>query len=55
VAGSHIFRAEVVCHSPQAKLAAEETTLFYGEESAEKPTKLRDGEPADQLQPVESR
>ncbi len=55
VAGSHIFRAEVVCHSPQAKLAAEETTLFYGEETAEKPARLREGEPAGQLQPVDNR
>jgi uncharacterized repeat protein (TIGR01451 family) len=53
VAGNHIFRAEVACHSPPAKLAAEETTLFYGDDSAEKPAKLREGGPADQLQPVE--
>ncbi len=30
-AGNHIFRAEVTCAAVGMKLAAEETTLFYGE------------------------
>jgi hypothetical protein len=30
--GNHVFRAEVVCQSPQIKLAAEESTHFYGDE-----------------------
>ena len=32
-AANHVFRAEVTCQSPQLKLSAEETTLFYGEEN----------------------
>jgi uncharacterized repeat protein (TIGR01451 family) len=35
--GNHVFRAEVVCQSLETKLAAEETTRFYGEETAEEP------------------
>jgi hypothetical protein len=31
-AANHVFRAELVCESLQTKLAAEETTRFYGEE-----------------------
>ncbi len=31
--GNHVFRAEVACQSPMLKLSAEETTLFYGDES----------------------
>jgi uncharacterized repeat protein (TIGR01451 family) len=30
--GNHVFRAEVVCQSPPIKLAAEESTHFYGDE-----------------------
>jgi len=30
VAGDHVFRTEVVCRSLETKLAAEETTHFYG-------------------------
>jgi uncharacterized repeat protein (TIGR01451 family) len=36
-AANHVFRAELVCESLQTKLAAEETTRFYGEE-VEQPT-----------------
>lgn len=32
--GNHVFRAEVVCQSPQIKLAAEESTHFYGDDRA---------------------
>jgi len=32
--GNHVFRAEVVCQSPQVKLAAEESTHFYGDDRA---------------------
>ena len=32
---NHVFRAEVVCESLQTKLAAEETTRFYGEDSGD--------------------
>jgi uncharacterized repeat protein (TIGR01451 family) len=31
--GTHVFRAEVVCQSLQSKLAAEQTTRFYGEDT----------------------
>ncbi|HEX3728157.1 MAG TPA: hypothetical protein VHV08_18020 [Pirellulales bacterium] len=31
--GNHVFRAEVACHSLNTKLATEETTRFYGDES----------------------
>ena len=34
--GNHVFRAEVVCQSPQMKLAAEEATHFYGEDAADR-------------------
>ena len=34
-AGNLVFRAEMICQSPQMKLAAEEATLFYGDD---KPT-----------------
>ncbi len=30
-AGTHVFRAEVTCQSIGAKLASEETTMFYGD------------------------
>jgi uncharacterized repeat protein (TIGR01451 family) len=42
--GNHVFRAEVVCSSLHTKLAAEETTHFYGEESAEEPAAARVGD-----------
>ncbi len=32
-AGTHIFRAEVLCRELETKLAAEETTLFYADDS----------------------
>ena len=32
-AGTHVFRAEVVCEDIEAKLAAEETTRFFSEDS----------------------
>jgi uncharacterized repeat protein (TIGR01451 family) len=31
LAGNHVFRAEVNCSSVGAKLASEETTMFYGD------------------------
>ncbi len=31
-AGNLVFRAEMICQSPQMKLAAEEATLFYGDD-----------------------
>jgi hypothetical protein len=31
-AGTHVFRAEVLCRDAEAKLAAEETTRFYADE-----------------------
>jgi hypothetical protein len=31
--GNHVFRAEVACSSLNTKLAAEETTRFYGDEA----------------------
>ena len=34
-AANHVFRAEVVCETLQTKLAAEETTRFYGDEAAD--------------------
>ena len=33
--GTHVFRAEVLCSDLEIKLAAEETTRFYADESAE--------------------
>ncbi len=47
---NHVFRAEVVCESLQTKLAAEETTRFYGEDAG-------DAQPSDhpadlELQPI---
>jgi uncharacterized repeat protein (TIGR01451 family) len=61
--GNHVFRAEVVCKSLKTKLAAEETTHFYGDDSAttvasraDRPTPARRkkfvAEPETELQPV---
>ncbi len=36
-AANHVFRAELVCQSLGTKLAAEETTRFYGEDDGEQP------------------
>ncbi len=38
-AGTHLFRAEVLCQELETKLAAEETTLFFEDESTEIATK----------------
>jgi len=32
--GQHVFRAEVACRSPKTKIACEETTLFYDDDSS---------------------
>jgi hypothetical protein len=32
-AGTHVFRAEVVCRDLEIKLAAEETTRFYADDT----------------------
>lgn len=53
VPGNHVFRAEVACHAPLAKLAAEETTLFYGEDNPEKPPRMREAAPLEPLQPLQ--
>ena len=57
-ADSHVFRAEVVCQSPQMKLASEESTLFYGDDGAtdNKPSRLSTSSESDQeeLRPIES-
>jgi uncharacterized repeat protein (TIGR01451 family) len=51
--GNHVFRAEVLCESLQTKLAAEETTRFYGDDAGESPTPARaGGEHMPHLQPV---
>jgi hypothetical protein len=61
--GNHVFRAEVVCKSLKTKLAAEETTHFYGDDAApavasrsDRPTPARRkkfvAEPETDLQPV---
>ena len=34
-AGTHVFRAEVLCSALEIKLAAEETTRFYADEVAQ--------------------
>ena len=34
VGGNHVFRAELVCQDLNTKLAAEEATLFYGDDTA---------------------
>jgi hypothetical protein len=36
--GNHIFRAVVQCTSPETRLAAEETTKFFGAGSGGVPT-----------------
>lgn len=38
-AGTHLFRAEVICQELETKLAAEETTLFFEDESTDIATK----------------
>ena len=43
--GNHVFRAELVCQSPQMKLAAEEATHFYGEDSPVPAEVSHEGEP----------
>ncbi len=48
---NHVFRAELVCESLQTKLAAEETTRFYGDDDGEQPTKAGHHGEA-RLQPV---
>lgn len=56
VPGNHVFRAEVACHSPLAKLAAEETTLFYGDDNPTQPARMREApssEPLEPLQPLQ--
>jgi hypothetical protein len=35
--GDHVFRAELECSEPETKLAIEEWTRFYGEQTAERP------------------
>ena len=47
--GNHVFRAEVLCRSIGTKLAAEETTHFYGKEltaEASRPTARTASRPA---------
>jgi uncharacterized repeat protein (TIGR01451 family) len=45
-AGNLVFRAEMVCQSPQMKLAAEEATHFYGDDKPSAATEAhRRGEP----------
>ena len=36
-AGTHVFRAEVLCRDLEIKLAAEETTRFYDNEVSHEP------------------
>ncbi len=44
-AGTHIFRAEVICSSLQTKLATEETTHFYGDDSPQPSPAVQDAAP----------
>jgi uncharacterized repeat protein (TIGR01451 family) len=43
--GNHVFRAELICQSPQMKLAAEEATHFYGDDSPAPAEVSHEGEP----------
>jgi uncharacterized repeat protein (TIGR01451 family) len=50
--GNHIFRAEVICSSLQTKLAAEETTHFYGDDklnATETARQGKSGEPSSEI------